>query len=185
MEKEKVIHPDILSVLYDENDLHKRIVELGSELKSDYEGKNPLVVAVLKGSILFYADLVRAMDFPLNMEFMSVSSYGSGTTSGQLIFRKDLDKPIDGRDVLLIEDIIDSGKTLYILKQKLLERNPSSVKICALLDKKAHRACDIEADYVGFPCDDAFVVGFGLDYDEKYRNLPYIGILNPAVYKKE
>lgn len=178
------LHPDVASVMYSAEEIRNRIFSLAAELKKEYADKDPLVVAILKGSIMFYADLTRAMDFPLNMEFMSVSSYGSGTTSRELRFRKDLDHPIEGRHVLLVEDIIDSGKTLYVLKNRLLERNPASVKICALLDKKARRVSPIDADYVGFPCEDEFVVGYGLDYDEKYRNLPYVGILKREVYEK-
>lgn len=177
------LHPDIKSVMYSEDELHARVREIAAELKDEYADKNPLVVAILKGSVMFYADLTRAMNFPMEMEFMSVSSYGSGTTSRELVFRKDLDKPIKGRHVILVEDIIDSGKTLYALKARLLEREPASVKICALLDKKSRRVCDIDADYVGFPCEDEFVVGYGLDYDEKYRNLPYVGILKREVYE--
>ncbi len=176
-------HPDIESVMFSEEQLRQRICEMAEDLKKDYADKNPLVVAILKGSVMFYADLTRMLDFPMNMEFMSVSSYGDGSTSGELRFRKDLDKPIDGRHVLLVEDIIDSGKTLYVLKNHLLSRNPASVKICALLDKKARRVADIEADYVGFPCEDEFVVGYGLDYAEKYRNLPYVGILKRSIYE--
>ncbi len=178
------LHPDVESILYTEEQLQTRIAQLAKELKADYADKNPLVVAILKGSVLFFSDLTRQMDFPLNMEFMSVSSYGDSSTSGELRFRKDLDKPIDGRHVLIVEDIIDSGKTLYILKKVLLKRNPASVKICALLDKRSRRTADIEADYVGFDCADGFVVGYGLDYAEKYRNLPYVGILRRSVYEK-
>ncbi|MGM9637554.1 MAG: hypoxanthine phosphoribosyltransferase [Eubacteriales bacterium] len=178
------LHPDVASVMYSAEEIRERISSLAAELKKEYADKNPLVVAILKGSVMFYADLTREMDFPLNMEFMSVSSYGSGTISRELRFRKDLDHPIEGRHVLLVEDIIDSGKTLYVLKNRLLERNPASVKICALLDKKARRVSPIDADYVGFPCEDEFVVGYGLDYDEKYRNLPYVGILKREVYEK-
>lgn len=178
------LHPDVASVMYSAEEIRERISSLAAELKKEYADKNPLIVAILKGSVMFYADLTRAMDFPLNMEFMSVSSYGSGTVSRELHFRKDLDNPIEGRHVLLVEDIIDSGKTLYVLKKRLLERNPASVKICALLDKKARRVSPIDADYVGFPCEDEFVVGYGLDYDEKYRNLPYVGILKREVYEK-
>ncbi|MGM9680295.1 MAG: hypoxanthine phosphoribosyltransferase, partial [Eubacteriales bacterium] len=155
------LHPDVACVMYSAEEIRERISSLAAELKTEYADKNPLVVAILKGSVMFFADLTREMDFPLNMEFMSVSSYGSGTTSRDLRFRKDLDHPIEGRHVLLVEDIIDSGKTLYVLKNRLLERNPASVKICALLDKKARRVSPIDADYVGLPCEDEFVVGYG------------------------
>lgn len=178
------LHPDLESLLYTEEEIQTRVAGLAAELKADYADKNPLVVSILKGSVVFFADLTRKMDFPLNMDFMSVSSYGDGTQSGQLHFRKDLDKPIEGRHVLIVEDIIDSGKTLYILKKRLLERGPASVKVCALLDKRARRTVDMEADYVGFTCADEFVVGYGLDYAEQYRNLPYIGILKRSVYEK-
>ncbi len=177
-------HPDIESIMISEEQIRNRICSLAEELKKDYADKNPLVVAILKGSVMFYADLTRMLDFPIKMEFISVSSYGNNSTSGELHFQKDLDIPIDGRHVLLVEDIIDSGKTLYVLKNHLSARNPASIKICAFLDKKARRAADIEADYVGFPCKDEFVVGYGLDYAEKYRNLPYIGILKRSIYEQ-
>lgn len=177
------IHPDVERVMFDEKQIKERIHTLAKEITADYADKNPLFVAILKGSIMFFADLTREFDFPMTMDFMSVSSYGAGTVSRELVFRKDLDYPIEGRNVVLIEDIIDTGNTLYVLREKLLQRKPASLKIAALLDKKSRRAANIDADYVGFPCEDEFVIGYGLDYDEKYRQLPYIGVLRRSIYE--
>lgn len=177
------IHPDVDYVMYSEDDIKARIKTLAAELRCEYADKNPVFVAILKGSVMFFADLMRELDFPLTMDFMSVSSYGSGTISRELVFRKDLDYPIEGKNIVLVEDIIDTGNTLYVLRNKLLERHPASLKIAALLDKKARRVANIDADYVGFPCEDEFVVGYGLDYDEKYRELPDVGVLKRSVYE--
>ena len=144
----------------------------------------PIVIGILKGAIIFYADLMRELDLAAQLEFMIVSSYGAGTTPGQLVFKKDTDANLEGRNVLIVEDIIDSGNTLYLLKNELEKRKPAMVKICAFLDKPARRTAQIKADYVGFVCADEFVVGYGLDFAEKYRNLPYIGVLKPSVYEK-
>ena len=152
-------------------------------ISRDYEGKNLLLVSVLKGSVLFMADLMRAISIPASVEFMSVSSYGSGTkTSGVVKIIKDLDIPLEGYDLLIVEDILDSGKTLEYIIEMLEARNPRSIKICTLLDKPDRRQVDISPDYSGFVIPDEFVVGYGLDYAEKYRNLPYIGVLKPEVY---
>ena len=141
------------------------------------------MAAILRGSYVFMADLTRAIELPITVDFMSVSSYGSGTSSsGQVEIKKDLSDPIEGKELLIVEDILDSGNTLYYLSDVLRARKPASIRICTLLDKPDRRSRPIRADYVGFTIPDAFVVGYGLDYDEKYRNLPYIGILKPSVY---
>ena len=132
---------------------------------------------------MFLADLTRAMEFPFDVDFVSCSSYGSGTVSRELVFKKDLDCDITGRDFLIVEDIVYSGNTLKALKERLLSRNPNSVKLCSLLDKKARREVEINVDYIGFPCENEFVIGYGLDYNEKYRNLPYIGVLKREIYE--
>jgi hypoxanthine phosphoribosyltransferase len=174
---------DIKEILIREEELADKVRELGAKISRDYRGKNLMLVSVLKGSVVFMADLMRAIDLPLQVEFMNVSSYGSGTkTSGVVRIVKDLDNPIEGYDLLLVEDILDSGKTLSYLKEILEARNPSSIAIATLLDKPERRQVDIHADYIGFTIPDDFVVGYGLDFGEKYRNLPYVGVLKPAVY---
>ncbi|MBP3391012.1 MAG: hypoxanthine phosphoribosyltransferase [Clostridia bacterium] len=174
---------DIEKVLISEEELKEIIARLGKQITEDYKDKNLLVVSVLKGSVMVMADLLREIKLPLRIDFMSVSSYVSGTTSsGTVKIIKDLDINLAGYDLLIVEDILDSGVTLSNLKQILLTRGPASVKICTLLDKPERRKADIKADYVGAQIPDAFVVGYGLDYDEKYRNLPYVGILSPSVY---
>ena len=179
------MHQDVESIMFSKEQIQARIAELAAQLDSDYAGKTPLMVGILKGSVMFYADLLRAMTIPVEMDFMAISSYGAGAkSSGEVKLIKDLDRKIEGRDVIIVEDIIDSGYTLSYLKRMLYSRKPSSVKICALLDKYSRRVVPIEADYKGFDCEDEFVIGFGLDYAERYRNLPYIGILKRSVYEK-
>lgn len=179
------MHQDVESIMFSKEQLQMRIAELAAQLDSEYAGKTPLMVGILKGSVMFYADLLRAMTIPVEMDFMAISSYGAGSkSSGEVKLIKDLDRKIEGRDVIIVEDIIDSGYTLSYLKRMLYSRKPSSVKICALLDKYSRRVVPIEADYKGFDCEDEFVIGFGLDYAERYRNLPYIGILKRSVYEK-
>ena len=174
---------DIERVLLSEEELKEIIKRLGKEITEDYKDKNLLVVSVLKGSVMVMADLLREIKIPCRIDFMSVSSYGSGTkTTGSVKIIKDLDIDLAGYDLLIVEDILDSGVTLSNLKEILLTRDPASVKICTLLDKPERRKADIKADYIGAQVPDAFVVGYGLDYDEKYRNLPYVGILKPEVY---
>lgn len=176
---------DIERVLLSEEELKKIIKRLGKEITEDYKDKNLLVVSVLKGSVMVMADLLREIKIPCRIDFMSVSSYGSGTkTTGSVKIIKDLDIDLAGYDLLIVEDILDSGVTLSSLKEILLTRDPASVKICTLLDKPERRKADIKADYIGAQVPDAFVVGYGLDYDEKYRNLPYVGILKRSVYSK-
>ena len=170
-----MINNDIEKVLLSENEIKEVIARLGKQITEDYKDKNLLVVSVLKGSVMVMADLLREIKLPLRIDFMSVSSYGSGTTtSGTVKIIKDLDINLAGYDLLIVEDILDSGVTLSNLKEILLTRGPASVKICTLLDKPERRKANIVADYVGAEIPDAFVVGYGLDHAQKYRNLPYI-----------
>lgn len=174
---------DIQEVLLSEEKLAAVIKELGSQISEDYKGKNLLMVSILKGSVVFMSDLMRAITIPCRIDFMSVSSYGSGVkTSGVVKIVKDLDIPLAGYDLLIVEDILDSGMTLSYILEVLEARGPKSVKLCTLLDKPDRRKVNIKPDYVGCEVPDEFVVGYGLDYDEKYRNLPYVGILKPEVY---
>ena len=176
---------DVESVLISEAELKQICKDLGEQITRDYEGKKLLVVSVLKGSILFMADLLREIKCHCEIDFLSVSSYSGTKTTGVVKFKKDLDIDPDGMDILIVEDILDSGITLSYLSGVLMGRNAKSIRICTLLDKPANRKADIKADYVGRVIPDAFVIGYGLDYDEKYRNLPYIGILKPAVYEQK
>ncbi len=180
------MHDDIEKVLVSEEELKAKVAELGAEISRDYAGKNLVLVSILKGSVVFMADLMRAVSIPCSIDFMVVSSYGgSNTTSSGLVkIIKDLDGDLSGKDVLIVEDILDTGITLSNLVPMLKMRNPSSVKICTILDKPSRRKADIQPDYEGFRVPDEFVVGYGLDYDEKYRNLPYVGVLKPRVYEK-
>ncbi|WP_099224495.1 hypoxanthine phosphoribosyltransferase [Listeria costaricensis] len=181
----KSMHNDIQKVLISEEELQKKIRELGAELTTEYDGRNPLVIGVLKGATPFMTDLIKRVDTYLEMDFMDVSSYGNGmVSSGEVKIIKDLNTSVDGRDVLIVEDIIDSGRTLSYLVDLIKYRRAKSVKLVTLLDKPEGRNVDIEADYVGFIVPNEFVVGYGLDYAEKYRNLPYIGVLKPEVYSK-
>lgn len=174
---------DILKVLLSEDEIAARVAEIGAQISRDYAGKRLVMVSVLKGSVVFMADLMRAVTVPAEIDFMCVSSYGSGVkTSGVVKIIKDLDNDLAGMDLLLVEDILDSGMTLEYIKKLLLGRNPNSIRICTLLDKPERRKADVVADYKGFEVPDEFVVGYGLDYAEKYRNLPYIGVLKPSVY---
>ena len=179
-----MLEKNIEKVLLTEYQLEQRIKELGAEITRDYQGKELVLAAVLRGSYVFMADLTRAIDLPLTVDFMAVSSYGAGTvSSGQVEIKKDLSDPIEGKNLLIIEDILDSGNTLYYLMDVLSARHPASIRICTLLDKPERRVKPIKADYAGFVIPDAFVVGYGLDYAEKYRNLPYVGVLKPEVYQ--
>ncbi|HEX5396903.1 MAG TPA: hypoxanthine phosphoribosyltransferase [Candidatus Limnocylindria bacterium] len=177
------MHDDVEEVLLSAEALQARVAELGRQLSADYAGRDPVLVSVLKGSIVFLADLIRSMEIPLSVDLMEVSSYGAGTeTSGQVRILKDLSRSIEGREVIVVEDIIDTGLTLNYLLRYLGERNPASMRVCCLLDKPARRLAEIEIDYRGFTIPDRFVIGYGLDYDERYRNLPYVGVLRPSVY---
>ena len=173
---------DIASVLVSKDELSEICKRLGEQISRDYEGKKLLVVSVLKGAVVFMADLLREIKCACIIDFIAVSSYSGTKTTGVVKFKKDLDIDPDGMDILIVEDILDSGITLSYLSGVLKGRNANSIKICTLLDKRANRKADISADYVGKVIPDEFVVGYGLDYDEKYRNLPYVGILNPSVY---
>ncbi len=176
---------DIERILLTEEQIHSRVHELGAEISADYKGREPMFVGVLKGCFVFMADLMRCVDMRCTMDFMAVSSYGAGTVStGAVKINKDLSRDIAGKDIIIVEDILDSGVTLSYLTKYLSGRDPASIKIVTLLDKPSRRRADIHADYSGFEVEDAFVVGYGLDYDEVYRNLPYIGILKPEVYTK-
>ena len=179
------MYNDLEKVLLTEEEILRRVKAVATELAEFYKEKNPLVVCLLKGSSLFFADLIRNMEIPMELDFMAVSSYGNATrSSGEIKIKKDLATDMKDRDVLLVEDIIDSGNTLYLLKDVLLARQPKDVKIVALLDKPARREKPIKADFCCFEIEDEFVVGYGMDYDEKYRNLPFVGILKRSVYEK-
>ncbi len=180
------MHQDVERILYTEEQLKARVKELGAQITADFAGQELVLVCILRGSYIFMSDLSRAIDLPLTVDFMAVSSYGSGTTSsGQVEIRKDLSDPIEGKHLMIVEDILDTGNTLFYLKDVLEARRPASITLCTLMDKPDRRKKPVAADYVGFTIPDAFVVGYGLDYDEKYRNLPYVGILKPAVYGGE
>lgn len=179
------MHKDIEKILITEEQIAEKCVEIGKQLSEEYRGKFPLVVGVLKGATFFMSDLARHIETHVELDFMDVSSYGSGMrSSGEVKILKDLDAKVEGRDLLIVEDIIDSGLTLSYLVDLFKYRKANSIKIVTLLDKPSGRTADIKADIVGFEVPDAFVVGYGLDYDEKYRNLPYIGILKPEVYSR-
>ena len=179
----ELIHDDILEVLISEKKIRARVRALGARITQDYAGKTPFFLGVLKGSYVFMADLTRCVALPCTMDFMAVSSYGGGTsTTGAVRITKDLTHDIEGKDVIVVEDILDSGVTLSYLKGYLGNRKPASLRIVTLLDKPARRRADITADYCGFTVPDEFVVGYGLDFAERYRNLPYIGILKPEIY---
>lgn len=176
---------DIERVLISEEQLQARIAELGKQVAADYAGKNPIFLGILKGVVMFFADMMRATPIPCEIDFMAVSSYGAGTSSsGTVRILKDVTVNLKGRHVVILEDILDSGLTLSHVCKHLRAMEPASLKICTLLDKPERRTIDLTADYVGFTIPNAFVVGYGLDYDEYYRNLPYVGIMKPEVYTK-
>jgi len=179
------MHNDVSEILFHEETVNEKIRQLGAEISRDYEGQDLLVIGILKGAAMFMSDLVKRIEFPVEFDFMAVSSYGkSSESSGVVRIIKDLDKSIEGRHVLIVEDIIDTGLTLSYLKTLLEGRKAASVKVVALLDKPERRKTDIKADYLGFSVPDHFIVGYGLDYAERYRNLPYVGVLKPEVYQK-
>ncbi|MDR0293882.1 MAG: hypoxanthine phosphoribosyltransferase [Oscillospiraceae bacterium] len=180
-----MIHPDLDSILLTEEQIAARVRGLGAEISRDYVGKNLLMVSILKGSVVFMADLMRAVSIPARIDFLAVSSYGMGDkTSGVVRIVKDLDQSVEGKNVLIVEDILDSGMTLRYIINLLEAANPASVEICALLDKPDRRAPGVAVScrYTGFTIPDAFVVGYGLDYAERYRNFPYVGVLSPRIY---
>lgn len=177
------MHQDIARVLISREELSETVAALGRQITNDYRGKNLLMVGILRGAVIFFSDLVRHIDLPLEMDFMAVGSYGAAThSSGVVRLIKDLDKSVAGKHLLIVEDIIDTGLTLRYLSENLLTRGPLSLKTCCLLDKPSRRKIEMEPDYVGIRIPDEFVVGYGLDYQEKYRNLPDIGILKPSAY---
>ena len=177
------MHKDVEEIRYTEEELRQRVKELGCQITADYAGREPLLISVLRGAYIFMADLTRSINLNLTVDFMSVSSYGAGTVSaGQVDIKKDLSASIEGKDLIVVEDILDSGNTLYYLLDVLRARKPASVRLCTLMDKPERRVKPIKADYVGFTIPDAFIVGYGLDFGEKYRNLPYVGVLKPSVY---
>lgn len=179
------LHQDICEVLYTQEQLAKRVAELGAAITRDYEGEEVLMVCTLRGASVFFCDLIRHIDLDIQLDFIATSSYGVDTqSSGEVRLTKDLSTPIEGRNVIIVEDIIDSGLTLKYLKKMFEARNPKSVKICSLLDKPEGRRTDIEGDYIGFGIPNAFVVGYGLDYAERYRNLPEVCVLDPRIYTK-
>ncbi|MDO4833095.1 MAG: hypoxanthine phosphoribosyltransferase [Clostridia bacterium] len=177
------LNDDVKEILLSEEEIKTITKRLGEQISKEYEGKNLLLISVLKGSVVFMADLMRAITVPCSIDFMVVSSYGSSTESSGIVkIIKDLDMNLNGLDLLIVEDILDTGRTLSSLIDILKMRKPNSVKICTFLDKPERRLAPIEADYVGARVPDEFVVGYGLDYNERYRNLPYVGILKPSVY---
>nr|WP_226986738.1 hypoxanthine phosphoribosyltransferase [Carboxydothermus hydrogenoformans] len=179
------LHQDIAEILISEEEIRAKVKELGQQISRDYAGQDLLLVGILRGAMLFMSDLMREIDIPINIDFMVVSSYGSGTTtSGEVRVLKDLDRGIEGRNVLLIEDIVDTGLTLNYLTKYLANRHPKSLKVCTLLNKPSRRRVEVKVDYNGFIIPDKFVVGYGLDYNEYYRNLPYIGVLKPEIYRE-
>lgn len=179
----KSMYDDLEKVLYSEAEIAERIKEVAKVLDNDYQDKCPIMIAVLKGSVMFYADLLRAMTIHAEMDFMAISSYGNATnTSGEVKMVKDLDRSIEGRHIIIVEDIVDTGYTLNYLKAALKTRNPASIKVCSLLDKPSRRLVDITPDYRCFEVGNEFVVGYGLDYAQLYRNLPVIGVLKEEVY---
>lgn len=175
---------DVDFVLIREREIAARVKEIAAALQKDYENRELVIIALLSGTVVFLADLVRHLELPLRLDFMSASSYGDGTVSRGVKITKELKFEIAGKDVLLLDDILDTGRTLNATVEKLVKLNPKSLKTCVLLDKPARRVVDISADYVGFKIPDFFVVGYGLDYAEKYRNLPFIGVLKKEIYEK-
>ncbi len=186
MMDEMNIHDDISEVLISEEEIRRKVAELGERLTRDYKGKNLLLLGTLKGAVPFIADLARAIELPVEIDYMAISSYGNSThSSGVVRILKDLEGPVDQKHLLIVEDIVDSGLTLHYLMEVLRQRRPLSLAVCALLDKGRERVKVVKLDYTGFQIPDRFVVGYGLDYAQRYRNLPYIGILKPSVYEGE
>ena len=178
---------DILQILYTEEQIKARIQEMGAELTAEYAGKNPVIVGVLKGVVVFFADMIREIKVPSQIDFMCISSYSGTNSTGEMIVRQDLSANIEGRHVLILEDIYDTGNSLDFVYKYLMSKNPASLKICTLLDKPERRkeGITLKPEYVGFTIPNEFVVGYGLDYNEHYRNLPFVGVLKPEVYEKK
>jgi hypoxanthine phosphoribosyltransferase len=178
------IEKDVAEILIGKEELQAKVAELGRQISEDYRGRNPLLICLLRGAVVFLSDLVRATDIPLEMDFMAISSYGDSTeSSGVVRLMMDLKSNITGRNVLIVEDIVDTGRTLAYILDNLRTRRPADVKVCALLSKPSRREVEVELDYLGFDIPDKFVVGYGLDYAENYRNLPFIGVLKPELCK--
>ncbi len=179
------MHNDVEKILFDEATIKARIKEIGEKISKDYARRDVVAVGILKGAVVFFADLMREITIPVRFDFMAASSYGTSTkTSGVVRILKDIDTDIKGKDVIIVEDIIDSGLTLQYLRSNFEQRGANSVKLCALLDKPSGRRCDVKGDYIGFDVPNEFIVGFGLDYASLYRNLPYIAVLKKSVYEK-
>ena len=176
---------EVERVLIDEERLARRVKSLAREIERDFRGRELVVVSLLNGTVLFLADLIRHLNLPLRLDFIGVSSYGVGTESGDLVFTKELRLDVRGRNVLLLDDILDTGNTLSRVKSKLWALNPRRLRTCVLLDKPARRTQPVQADYVGFEVPNLFVVGYGLDFAERYRNLPFVGVLHPHIYKEK
>lgn len=179
------MHEDIAEILLTEEQIRQKVADLGQQITRDYQGKNLLLLGTLKGAVPFIADLARAIELPLEIDYMAISSYGNSTSSSGVVrILKDLEGPIDRKHVLIVEDIVDSGLTLHYQMEVLQQRHPLSLRVCTLLDKGRERVKPVTPDYVGFSIPDRFVVGYGLDYAQRYRNLPYVGILKPSVYEE-
>jgi hypoxanthine phosphoribosyltransferase len=177
------MNSDIAEVLFNEHKIQDRVRELAQQITMEYSGKNPVMVGILKGGFVFMSDLVRSITTPIEIDFLAISSYGSGSSSSGVVkIRKDIDVDVSGRDVIIVEDIVDSGLSLQYIRDYISKHNPSSIKVCVLLDKPEAHKIDVKFEFVGFNIGTEFVVGYGLDYNEKYRNLPYIGILKKEIY---
>jgi len=184
--REVNMHDDIEEILVTEDEIRNKIIQLGEQITHDYQSKNLLLVGVLKGAVPLIGDLARAVHLPLEIDYMAISSYGNATESSGIVrILKDLESPIQHKDVLIVEDIVDSGQTLHYLTDVLRQRKPESLRICTLLDKGRDRIKAVSLDYIGFRIPDQFVVGYGLDYAQRYRNLPYIGTLKPSIYQED
>ncbi len=175
---------EVEKILFTEEQIARRIKSLAGEIERDFRGREMVVISLLNGTVLFLADLIRHLNLPLRLDFIGVSSYGAGTESGDLVFTKELCLDVRGRDVLLVDDILDTGKTLSRVAPKLQALKPRRIRTCVLLDKPARRKHDVKVDYVGFKIPDLFVIGYGLDFAERYRNLPFVGVLHPHIYKE-
>jgi len=175
---------EVAKILLTDEQIARRVKSLAREIERDFRGREMVVISLLSGTVMFLADLIRHLNLPLRLDFMGVSSYGAGTESGELVYTKELRLDVRGRDVLLVDDILDTGKTLNRVISKLQALGPRRIQTCVLLDKPARRAHNVEADYVGFKIPDFFVVGYGLDFAERYRNLPFVGVLHPNIYKE-
>ena len=182
--QEKNMQKDLEEVLYDQEAIQKRIGELAQEITKDYKGKDPIIVCILTGAIFFFTDLCKKLDFPVYPDYIIAASYLGTQSSGNLTIKKDLKYNIEGRHVIIVEDIIDSGLTMYQLRNNLMLRKPASLKICVLCDKSVKKKYEVPIDYVGFHVDDKFIVGYGFDYNNKYRNMPVIGVLRKEIYSK-